>query len=439
MPSDAPCTLRIDPSTGIKGPVHSQTAAENNSYNQNFRNRFCGCGQVYDAHQEKGTMYQCLGLTTETDGGCGEDWWHPECVVGPGREWQKKMKTEKVAEDITIDGDQDDSTEAILPLPPGFPNEDDFDAFICYKCVGANSWIKRYADSPGFLPPVYHDRTASDSIDTRTANQDKETNANQSEESIPPLRTTSENSIIPSAISRKRRASGSDSELSDHTTTKKLKAEDFPTCNYVSLLSSSPRPFSLFLQENFRAHFCRCPNCYPALSKYPQLLEEEEAYEPPLSSDDDEGGESVGTASLLERGEAALSNVDRVRAIGTSVSTKFHSWSHFRTIECNHSNHIPFLFPKIEGVMVYNHLKDKVKTFLQPFAESGQAVGAEDIKAYFEKLRGDAEAVREAGGRAAVVGGEGGEGEGDHRREQSGKYMRGESDKERIGLMGAGY
>ncbi|MCJ1228640.1 hypothetical protein MMC12_005301 [Toensbergia leucococca] len=387
MPSDAPCTLRIDPSTGIKGPVHSQTAAENNSYNQNFRNRFCGCGQVYDAHQEKGTMYQCLGLTTETDGGCGEDWWHPECVVGPGREWQKKMKTEKVAEDITIDGDQDDSTEAILPLPPGFPNEDDFDAFICYKCVGANSWIKRYADSPGFLPPVYHDRTASDSIDTRTANQDKETNANQSEESIPPLRTTSENSIIPSAISRKRRASGSDSELSDHTTTKKLKAEDFPTCNYVSLLSSSPRPFSLFLQENFRAHFCRCPNCYPALSKYPQLLEEEEAYEPPLSSDDDEGGESVGTASLLERGEAALSNVDRVRAI--------------------------------EGVMVYNHLKDKVKTFLQPFAESGQAVGAEDIKAYFEKLRGDAEAVREAGGRAAVVGGEGGEGEGDHRREQS--------------------
>lgn len=38
--------------------------------------------------------------------------------------------------------------------------------------------------------------------------------------------------------------------------------------------------------------------------------------------------------------------------------------------------------------MVYNHLKDKVKSFLQPFAESGQAVGAEDIKAYFEKLEG---------------------------------------------------
>ena len=69
--------------------------------------------------------------------------------------------------------------------------------------------------------------------------------------------------------------------------------------------------------------------------------------------------------------------------------------------------------------MVYNHLKDKVKSFLQPFAESGQAVGAEDIKAYFEKLRGDEQGIQ----AAAVSSGDGGgdEGEGDNRREQSGK------------------
>ena len=70
--------------------------------------------------------------------------------------------------------------------------------------------------------------------------------------------------------------------------------------------------------------------------------------------------------------------------------------------------------------MVYNHLKDKVKSFLQPFAESGQAVGAEDIKAYFEKLRGDAEAIRAAGG-AAIAGAANGNG-GDNRREESGKF-----------------
>jgi E3 ubiquitin-protein ligase UBR7 len=64
--------------------------------------------------------------------------------------------------------------------------------------------------------------------------------------------------------------------------------------------------------------------------------------------------------------------------------------------------------------MAYNHLKDKVKAFLQPFAESGQAVGAEDIKAYFAKLRGDEQAVQ--AGDAGSGDGVGG----DQRKEQGG-------------------
>ena len=94
-------------------------------------------------------------------------------------------------------------------------------------------------------------------------------------------------------------------------------------------------------------------------------IEEEEAYEPPVSESDHNerhengsvAGRSVNSGSLLDRGEAALSSMDRVRAI--------------------------------EGVMAYNHVRDKVKAFLKPFAESGTPVGAEDIKAYFAKLRGD--------------------------------------------------
>ena len=62
--------------------------------------------------------------------------------------------------------------------------------------------------------------------------------------------------------------------------------------------------------------------------------------------------------------------------------------------------------------MAYNHLKDKVKGFLKPFAESGQAVGAEDVKRYFEKLRGDEAAVREAGGKPGTGGVDGGAGDG---------------------------
>ncbi len=76
--------------------------------------------------------------------------------------------------------------------------------------------------------------------------------------------------------------------------------------------------------------------------------------------------------------------------------------------------------------MVYNHLKEKVKTFLQPFAESGQAVGAEDIKAYFEKLRGDetgVEPVAENYNSGGGAGGEGGGAEGGGGgREQSGRF-----------------
>lgn len=39
--------------------------------------------------------------------------------------------------------------------------------------------------------------------------------------------------------------------------------------------------------------------------------------------------------------------------------------------------------------MVYNDLKQKVQAFLQPFADSKTPVSAEDIKAYFAKLRND--------------------------------------------------
>ena len=62
--------------------------------------------------------------------------------------------------------------------------------------------------------------------------------------------------------------------------------------------------------------------------------------------------------------------------------------------------------------MAYNHLKDKLKPFFQQFAESGQAISAEDIKAHFAKMRGDEQAIKDAGQAAKDSG--------DQRREQSG-------------------
>ena len=156
-PATSPCTLRIDPATGVKGPVHSQKPAEGNTYNQNCKNRFCGCGEVYNAEEEKGTMFQCLGLAGEEAGGCGEDWWHPECVVGLGREWARERRQAK--EDAVKKAGEGEGVEIEEELPPGFPDEDNFDIFICYKCVDATPWIKRYAGSKGFLAPVWKTRT----------------------------------------------------------------------------------------------------------------------------------------------------------------------------------------------------------------------------------------------------------------------------------------
>ncbi|KAJ2967740.1 hypothetical protein NQ176_g9517 [Zarea fungicola] len=69
--------------------------------------------------------------------------------------------------------------------------------------------------------------------------------------------------------------------------------------------------------------------------------------------------------------------------------------------------------------MAYNHLKERLKPFFQQFADSGKAIGAEDIKEYFAKLRGDEQAIKEAGDNAAAAGGSGKDSD-DTRHEQSG-------------------
>ena len=417
LPTTSPCTLRIDPSTGLKGPVHSQEAPAVNTYNQNSRNRFCACGEWYNAEDEKGTMFQCLGLAGEADGGCGEDWWHPECVVWGGEEGARRRREarevkKEILREKKADGPEEgegEVEEVEDGLPPGFPDEQAFDTFICYKCVNAVPWIKQYAGTEGFLPPVFigeekaptaNGHTTDGASEGGASNIDLPKTVSEPEEASSFI--TNGNSIPQVSSSNDRKRSAHSAELDDADSQSKKAKRDAPssattgdlplaTAYHTSLPPAPAASLSLFCKDNFRDNFCRCRECYPRLSKYPQLLEEEESYEPPLSEssdhDGDDTGKSIGSKSLLERGEAALSNVDRVRAI--------------------------------EGVMVYNHLKDKVKSFLQPFAESGQAVGAEDIKAYFEKLRGDEQGIQNAGSEAAHDGGR--DGDGDNRREQSGE------------------
>ncbi|KAM0335846.1 hypothetical protein ACHAQA_000896 [Verticillium albo-atrum] len=410
LPKTNPCSLRINPATNTKGDVHSEEPDVNNRYNQNFRNRFCGCECDYDPFQQKGTMFQCLGLGTSETGGCGEDWYHPGCLVGMGPEWFESMKTEakgngvakpkdETAENGTMPTITEDAEErpngaasAVAeavedededpPMPPGFPAEDDFEGFLCYKCVKAHPWIGKYAGTKGFLPAVFAQQKATAEPTEANGTSNKRKAEEEPEDVSQAKRPKSD----PNGVANGTEKPAPEAEGQESAP----KVESGSECKWSALPTAPEEPFSLFFAENFRENLCRCSSCYVGnLNAHPQLLEEEETYEPPLSDGggSEHGGSTNGSGSLLERGESALRNVDRVRAI--------------------------------EGVMAYNHLKEQLTPFFKQFAESGQAIGAEDIKAYFAKLRGDEQGIKEAG-EAAGSGGGGKDGDDSSRREQSG-------------------
>jgi E3 ubiquitin-protein ligase UBR7 len=403
LPSTAPCTLRINSETGQKGGVVGEPCEEKNEYNQNFRNRFCGCECDYDANSQKGTMYQCLGLGTARNGGCGEDWYHTTCVVGLDPSWHDEAMKKKAASTgpTTAPAEENGNASDVdddMPTPPGFPDSEDFAGFICYKCVEANPWIKAYAGTDGFLPPVFK-RSAAPSPQAKPTNVKDENEAVNT--IIAPVASTqkrkAEDDDIGSGVEAKRAKSESDVENKLTSTVKteensvgeattKPNTNGKATCKAAHLPAPPNEPFSLFFKDNFRDNFCRCPACFPHLATYSQLLDEEESYEQSVSNGSSDGGahSTLGSGgSLLDRGERALSAMDRVKAI--------------------------------EGVMAFNHLKEKLTPFFKEFADSGRVISAEDIKAHFAKMRGDDSGVQKAGEAGEATGGEE-----DRRREQGG-------------------
>lgn len=334
--------------------------------------------------------------------------------MGLPRNWLAKNLAEARAQTNTAEGEELDPEH---PVPQGFPDDDDFTTLICYKCVEANPWIKQYAGTDGFLDPVMYKQSEVKLDDASTTTTDVRSNLK---------RKASETETPGDDVSSKRvKEEPTPSVLLGQSNTATLEAEDTTlntntpneattTTTTVGVPSTTidakqkhddlpPIPqgtMSLLAQEDFRDHLCRCPACFPNLIPHPHLQDPEEEYEPSISDSERSlvggvgagasGTRSAGTASLLDRGEAALNTMDRVRAI--------------------------------EGVMAYNHLKDKVKEFLKPYAESGKTVGADDIKEYFEKLRGDHAAVKEASRKPVPGEEEGGGDDGGEasRREQSG-------------------
>ncbi|TFY78570.1 hypothetical protein EWM64_g5436, partial [Hericium alpestre] len=103
----------------------------------------------------------------------------------------------------------------------------------------------------------------------------------------------------------------------------------------------------LFLADDWRARWCHCDACLPALQAHPFLLEEEETYEPPEDPD--------SQLSLEELGMRALERLPRDRAL--------------------------------DGVRAFNNMRDELVQFLRPFAEGGTVVAEADIRTFFEEKR----------------------------------------------------
>ncbi|KAL6945426.1 hypothetical protein ACO0QE_002878 [Hanseniaspora vineae] len=104
-----------------------------NRYCHNFKSLFCDCNQPYDPENETGEMLQCI-LGVE----CNEDWYHDYCILGVSKNSDRKQQ-----------------------IWQRFPKLSEFDAFICWKCVGKygsyfNDFMGAFEQKVA-LPKIFHE------------------------------------------------------------------------------------------------------------------------------------------------------------------------------------------------------------------------------------------------------------------------------------------
>ena len=275
-------------------------------------------------------MFQCLGLGTQETGGCGEDWYHPGCLVGMGPKWFEKMKpsmrksSSNGVEGSTLatisEGNEDkpdiaanDADAAVVdeddepPLPPGFPEEDDFEGFLCYKCVESNPWIKCYAGTSGFLPAVYlaqpDPENGSNPVVQEEPSSKKRKAEDDTENTVNFKRVKNETgeAADAEAVEAKPNVAVTAGTGSESAT---AANQDILGCKLPNLPPSPAGRFSLFFKDGFRDKLCRCTSCYRKMTAHPQLLEEEEVYEPPISEDgaSQHGGSTHGSGQSPREG-----------------------------------------------------------------------------------------------------------------------------------------
>lgn len=106
-----------------------------NSYNHNFKGKFCSCEEPYNPLEETRNMIQCyFGFA------CGEDWFHEDCILGYGKSLNDHKSSGNILHELSEPG-EDAAADASIKQEKEktessvFPDLEAFDVFICWKCV----------------------------------------------------------------------------------------------------------------------------------------------------------------------------------------------------------------------------------------------------------------------------------------------------------------
>lgn len=259
-----------------------------NSYNQNFKGLFCSCSEPYNPLDESRVMIQChFGFA------CGEDWYHEDCIMGirPLKMPRKQLvnllnelsapledaQTELIKKEDQNEGkDQNKDTHKSTP----FPDLDDFDLFICWKCVDV-------------FPAIFEELTANSAIVFKK---------------LPHRQVNS--------LDEWKKMDGSD----DGPPAKKVKSSNHFSVFFANGFQAPTKQLRESLENNkAETSVVSKVALLEFLKNYEYLYMDDPVYEPPADEDEER-------SSLLDLGAEALHSLPREQAIeGLQVYDKIRS------------------------------------------------------------------------------------------------------------------
>lgn len=253
-----PCTLRH----GVKDDIPESDT----TYNHNYNGKFCVCARDYNPTEETGNMLQCSFGDV-----CNEDWYHDYCIMGIPKIGASSEKDHGINQLDTLGEPGLDAESSFIKdeeggepgeqTIDGFPKFEDFDGFICWKC------ISKHRD---FFDKIKNNKSImADSLQRIESRSIEE---------------------------RKKKLE----ERDDHPQASKKRKLEYE--------------YSLFLKDNQEQNFKTLydttsdQQIKAFLDEFPFLMHDTPIYEPPQDSDDD-------GSSVYDLGTRAINSLPREQAI----------------------------------------------------------------------------------------------------------------------------